>query len=75
MKGKPLHERISDLTSLLMAPIYAGGGIYLIASSSSFRLFPVGSFWRYLLASVLILYGIYRGYRGWINWKRNQRAS
>ena len=75
MKGRPLHERITDLTSVLMAPIYAGGGIYLIASSSSFRLFPAGSFGRYALGSVLILYGIYRGYRGWVNWKRNKRAS
>ena len=48
-----------------MALVYAGGGIYLIASSSSFNLIPPGSVWRYLLGAALIAYGVYRGYRAW----------
>ncbi len=39
MKEKPLHEKIIDLASLLMALIYVGGGIYLIFSSSSFNFY------------------------------------
>jgi hypothetical protein len=65
MKDKPLHEKITDLSSLLMALTYAGGGIYLIFSSLSFRLMPVGSVPRYAMAGILILYGFYRGYRVW----------
>ncbi|CAG5012348.1 hypothetical protein DYBT9275_05158 [Dyadobacter sp. CECT 9275] len=67
MRDKPLHEKITDLSSVLMALTYAGGGIYLIFSSLSFRFMPVGSVPRYALAGILILYGFYRGYRVWKN--------
>jgi hypothetical protein len=65
MKEKPLHEKVIDLASLLMALIYIGGGIYLISSSLSFNLLPVGSIQRYAFSGTLILYGFYRGYRVW----------
>jgi len=65
MKEKPLHEKIIDLASLLMALVYIGGGVYLIASSLSFSLLPVGSIQRFAFAGILILYGFYRGYRVW----------
>jgi divalent metal cation (Fe/Co/Zn/Cd) transporter len=65
MKGKPFHEKIIDLASLIMALIYVGGGIYLIFSSSSFNFLPVNRTQRYALAGILILYGIFRGYRVW----------
>ena len=68
MKEKPLHEKILDLASLLMALIYAGGGIYLIFSSSSFNFLPISKIQKYALGGTLILYGIYRAYRVW---KRN----
>ena len=70
MREKPLHEKISDLTSIVMALTYIGGGIFLILSSLSFRLLPIGSVPRYAFAGTLILYGAYRGYRVWR--KRNQ---
>ena len=63
MKEKPLHEKVVIIASLLMALIYIGGGIYLISSSLSFSLLPVGSMPRYAFAGILILYGFYRGYR------------
>ena len=65
MKEKPLHEKIIGLASLLMALAYMGGGIFLIASSLSFSLLPVGSWPRYAFAGILILYGFFRGYRAW----------
>jgi hypothetical protein len=65
MKEKPLHEKVIDLASLLMALTYIGGGIYLVSSSLSFNLLPVGSMQRYAFAGILILYGFYRGYRVW----------
>ncbi|MCF2445969.1 hypothetical protein L0657_18565 [Dyadobacter sp. CY345] len=65
MKEKPLHEKIIGLASLLMALVYIGGGIYLISSSLSFSLLPVGSIQRIAFAGILILYGCYRGYRAW----------
>jgi hypothetical protein len=65
MKERPLHEKVLILTSMLMALVYTGGGIYLISSSSSFNMLPAGSAERYLLAVALIAYGLYRGYRAW----------
>ncbi len=46
MKEKPLHEKVILIASLLMALIYIGGGVYLISSSLSFNLLPVGSIQR-----------------------------
>ena len=65
MREKPLHEKLIDLASLIMALIYVGGGVYLIFSSSSFNLLPINNTQRYALAGILILYGIFRGYRVW----------
>ncbi|OJV21368.1 MAG: hypothetical protein BGO21_10965 [Dyadobacter sp. 50-39] len=72
MREKPLHEKLGDLTSSVMALAYVGGGVFLILSSFSFRLLPVGSVWRYAMAGILILYGAYRGYRVL---RRNQDES
>ncbi len=72
MREKPLHEKLGDLTSSVMALAYVGGGVFLILSSFSFRLLPIGSFWRYLFAGTLIVYGLYRGYRVL---RRNQDES
>jgi hypothetical protein len=72
MKEKPLHEKITDLSSVLMALTYAGGGIFLIFSSLSFKLLPVGSMPRNAMAGILILYGCYRGYRVWRKSQENE---
>jgi len=71
MREKPLHEKIGDLTSVIMALTYIGGGVFLVLSSLSFRLLPVGSLARNAFAGTLILYGAYRGYRVWR--RRNQK--
>jgi divalent metal cation (Fe/Co/Zn/Cd) transporter len=65
MREKPFHEKVLDLVSMIMALIYVGGGIALIFSSSSFRFFPINEVQKYALAAVLIVYGIFRGYRVW----------
>lgn len=71
MKGKPLHEQVLDLASLLMALIYVGGGIFLIFSSSSFNFLPITNVQKYALGGTLILYGCFRAYRVWKR-KNNQ---
>ena len=63
MKRRPLHQELPFYTSMFMALVYVGGGIYLIASSLSFSFLPAGSVYRYIFAAALIAYGIYRGYR------------
>ena len=72
MREKPLHEKIGDLTSVLMALTYIGGGVFLVLSSLSFRLLPVGSIARNAFAGTLILYGAYRGYRVWRRRKQEE---
>ncbi|RRB04970.1 hypothetical protein EHT25_11005 [Larkinella rosea] len=63
MNEKPSADLFSVSISVLMGLLYLGGGIYLIASSQSFGLLPTGTF-RYLLAGLLIIYGLFRAYRG-----------
>ena len=63
MKQRPSGNLVSLYLNVLMGLLYLGGGIYLIASSQSFGLLPTGVF-RYLLAGLLIIYGLFRAYRG-----------
>lgn len=63
MKQRPSTDLVSRYLNVLMGLLYLGGGIYLIASSQSFGLLPTGTF-RYLLAGLLIAYGLFRAYRG-----------
>lgn len=69
MNERPLQERIGLAISLLMSIIYTGGGIFLIASSFPLSFLPSGSLQRYAMAVLLLLYGIYRGQRGWKQYK------
>lgn len=51
-----------------MALFYVGGGVALISSSTYFT--AIRSGWmRIALATLLIIYGTYRGFRGWSNWR------
>jgi hypothetical protein len=63
MRQQPSSNPISRYLGVLMGLLYLGGGIYLIASSQSFGFLPTGSF-RYVLAVLLLLYGVFRIYRG-----------
>lgn len=63
MRRPSSSDSISRALNVLMGLAYTGGGIFLIASSQSFGFLPTGTF-RYLLAGLLILYGLFRVYRG-----------
>ena len=63
MNRRPVHQEVGFIASMFMALVYIGGGIFLIASSLSFRFLPAGSVYRYIFAIALIAYGIHRGYR------------
>ena len=65
MKKRPVQEQINMIVSSFMAVIYVGGGIILIASSYSFAFLHPGTWERYLLAAVLIVYGLFRARRAW----------
>ncbi len=57
-------ERLTLWLSTLASLAYLGGGIGLMASSQSFYPFPLepGPF-RYALAALMIVYGLFRGSR------------
>ncbi len=58
-------ERLTLWLSTLASLAYLGGGIGLMASSRSFEPFPVpepGPF-RYALAALMIVYGLFRAIR------------
>ena len=68
MKRKPLHQQISAMLSMAIGLAYLGGGLFLVASSATFGMLPSGVL-RYLFGTMLILYGVYRFYRGYSHYK------
>jgi len=71
MKIRPVQEQISLIVSSFMALVYLGGGILLITSSYSFAYLHPGSWGRYLLAVLMIVYGIFRGRRAWKMYRKS----
>ena len=65
MERRPVREQINLIVSCFMAVIYIGGGIFLIASSYSFGFLKAGTWERYALGALLVLYGIFRANRAW----------
>ncbi|WP_128548457.1 hypothetical protein [Larkinella soli] len=63
MRRPPPSDLLSRYLNVLMGLAYMGGGIFLIASSQSFGMLPTGPF-RYLLGGLLVVYGLFRMYRG-----------
>lgn len=59
-----MSEQLTLYLSIAMAMAYLGGGIGLIASSQSFGILPTGPF-RYAMAVLLIIYGLFRGIRAY----------
>ncbi len=57
--------------SVLASLAYLGGGIALIASSQSFGVFPEPGVLRYGLAVLLLVYGSFRAYRAYQQFKGN----
>ena len=65
MRQRSVPEKLNILISSVMALLYFGGGIFLITSSLSFGYLAAGSLPRMALSAVLIIYGLFRGYRVW----------
>lgn len=63
MRRRPSSDLLSRNLNVLMGLAYMGGGIYLIASSQSFGMLPTGPL-RYIMAVLLLAYGVFRLYRG-----------
>ncbi len=70
MKRKPFHQRISSMLSMTIGLAYFGGGLFLVASSATFGMLPSGVI-RYLFGGMLLLYGGYRFYRGYIQYRED----
>ena len=62
MGRKSSPDLLSRYLNVLMGLAYLGGGIYLVASSQSLGILPTGVF-RYTLAVLMIIYGLFRIYR------------
>ena len=52
-----------------MGLIYLGGGLYVVASSFNFGIFP-NEISRYLFGAMLVVYGGYRAYRAYNQYRR-----
>ncbi|MGF7216698.1 hypothetical protein GGR92_002865 [Spirosoma lacussanchae] len=66
MRGR--NRGLAQLTlyiAVLASLAYMGGGIALIASSQSFGVFPEPGPLRYGMATLLLIYGIFRAYRAY----------
>lgn len=66
-----LAETLRLYLSVLASVAYLGGGIALIASSQSFGIAILEGPARYALAVLLIIYGAFRGFRAFQQF-RNQ---
>ena len=60
-----LADTLRFSLSVLASVAYLGGGIALIASSQSFGIAALEGPLRYALAALLLIYGGYRGYRAY----------
>lgn len=61
------------LTLAVLASIaYLGGGIGLIASSQSFGIAVLAGPLRYVLSALMLVYGTFRAYRAWQQYRDSQ---
>ncbi|AEI47866.1 hypothetical protein Runsl_1440 [Runella slithyformis DSM 19594] len=70
MKRKPLYRQLSSMLSMTIGLAYLGGGLFLVASSATFGMLPSGLI-RYLFGAMLIVYGGYRSYRGYVQYQND----
>jgi len=56
---------------VLASLAYLGGGIALIASSQSFGVFPEPGLLRYVMGTLLLIYGSFRAYRAYQQFQDN----
>ena len=63
--------RLTLYVAVLASLAYLGGGIALIASSQSFGVFPEPGVLRYVMGTLLLIYGGFRAYRAYQSFREN----
>jgi hypothetical protein len=63
--------RLTLYVAVLASLAYLGGGIALIASSQSFGVFPEPGVLRYVMGTLLLIYGGFRAYRAYQSFQNN----
>ena len=63
--------RLTLYVAVLASLAYLGGGIALIASSQSFGVFPEPGLLRYVMGTLLLIYGGFRAYRAYQQFQDN----
>lgn len=63
--------RLTLYVAVLASLAYLGGGIALIASSQSFGVFPEPGLLRYIMGTLLLIYGSFRAYRAYQSFQDN----
>ena len=63
--------RLTLYVAVLASLAYLGGGIALIASSRSFGVFPEPGLLRYVMGTLLLIYGSFRAYRAYQQFQDN----
>jgi len=63
--------RLTLYVAVLASLAYLGGGIALIASSQSFGVFPEPGLLRYVMGTLLLIYGGFRAYRAYQSFQNN----
>jgi hypothetical protein len=71
MKRKPIHQQLAASLAMTMGVAYFGGGLFLVASSATYNILPSGMV-RYFFGALLLLYGGYRFYRGFSQYRNEQ---
>lgn len=67
-----MAETLRLTLSVLASIAYLGGGIALITSSQSFGIAVLTGSLRYVLAALLLVYGSFRAYRSWQQFRDSQ---
>lgn len=65
--------RLTLYVAVLASLAYLGGGIALIASSQSFGVFPEPGVLRYVMGTLLLIYGGFRAYRAYQSFQDNDQ--
>jgi hypothetical protein len=63
MNQRPIQNKPTALLSAIMGTAYLAGGAFLFFSSETYGMLPQNGVMRYLLATILVVYGGFRLYR------------
>jgi hypothetical protein len=68
MPRNQFNQQLVFVMQTIMGLAYLGGGLFLVASSLTYGILPTGTI-RYAIGGLLIVYGLFRVYRGIQLWK------